>query len=376
MCVAASVPTHKKRVEHTWVYIKTPAAPPGGRPSSPRPRPPQPPPRPLHTPSPQQHPPTPLLANHLDHLARATRVPGLTLCGVRIRGGDERAARCGAPSRPSQGRAFGRPATTAHPQLHLLTDRAHLRSTDNRACQSRRWRQRGRRQAAGQTPAGAAGADGAAAAPAGAALPWPRPPAPPPRRRPAASAGSWAAPGSAPVLHKDTQTELVQNEEDEGKTDRQGTQNTQTTQNTQNTQNPTAVIAAGERAVRAYQHWQPHPHRPAWPHPCTQLCSAHSASAGSGSSSSREARADEGRHRGRDRGSGRGRRRRLGGAAAVVRGLLVQQQLCCGNGEQSLRAHPQCAAGPRGSTHTRPSGRVKWAKAEQARGTAAWAVSG
>ena len=189
MCVAASVPTHKKRVEHTWVYIKTPAAPPGGRPSSPRPRPPQPPPRPLHTPSPQQHPPTPLLANHLDHLARATRVPGLTLCGVRIRGGDERAARCGAPSRPSQGRAFGRPATTAHPQLHLLTDRAHLRSTDNRACQSRRWRQRGRRQAAGQTPAGAAGADGAAAAPAGAALPWPRPPALPPPL--AASAGSW-----------------------------------------------------------------------------------------------------------------------------------------------------------------------------------------
>ena len=106
-------------------------------------------------------------------------MPGLTLCGVRIRGGDERAARCGAPSRPSHGRAFGRPATTAHPQLHLLTDRAHLRCTDNRACQSRRWRQRGRRQAAGQTTAGATGAAGAAAAPAGAALPWPRPPAPP-----------------------------------------------------------------------------------------------------------------------------------------------------------------------------------------------------
>ena len=114
----------------------------------------------------------------------------------------------------------------------------------------------------------------------------------------------------------------------------------------------------------------------AWTHPCTELGCAYSASAGNGSSSSREARADEGRHRGRDRGSGRGRRRRLGGAAAVVRGLLVQQQLCCGNGEQSWRAHPQCAAGPRGSTHTRPSGRVKWAKAEQARGTAAWAVSG
>ena len=114
----------------------------------------------------------------------------------------------------------------------------------------------------------------------------------------------------------------MQNEEDEGKTDRQGTQNTQTTQNTQNTQNPTAVIAAGERAVRAYQHWQPHPHRPAWPHPCTQLCSAHSASAGSGSgsSSSRKARAGTGAATGAAAGVGGGC------AVAAVRGLLVQQQ--------------------------------------------------
>ena len=57
MCVAASVPTHEKRVEHTWVYIKgrgRGAAPPGGRPSSPRPRPP-----PAPTPPPTSHPFTP-----------------------------------------------------------------------------------------------------------------------------------------------------------------------------------------------------------------------------------------------------------------------------------------------------------------------------
>ena len=63
MCVAASVPTHEKRVEHTWVYIKgrgRGAAPPGGRPSSPRPRPPSPHPAPYHpfTPTPPHSSPT------------------------------------------------------------------------------------------------------------------------------------------------------------------------------------------------------------------------------------------------------------------------------------------------------------------------------
>jgi len=65
MCVAASVPTHEKRVEHTWVYIKgrgRGAAPPGGRPSSPRPRPPSPHPAPyqppLRTPTPPHSSPT------------------------------------------------------------------------------------------------------------------------------------------------------------------------------------------------------------------------------------------------------------------------------------------------------------------------------
>jgi len=75
-------------------------------------------------------------------------------------------------------------------------------------------------------------------------------------------------------------------------------------------------------------------------------CSAHSASAGSGSSSSREARADEGRHRGRDRGSGRGRRRRLGGAAAAVRGLLVQQQALLWKWRAELASAPAVCGRP------------------------------
>ena len=116
-------------------------------------------------------------------------------------------------------------------------------------------------------------------------------------------------------MHKDIQTDFVQNEEDEGKTDRQGTQNTQTTQNTQN---PTAVIAAGERAVRAYQHWQPHPHRPAWPHPCTQLLCAQrergQREQQQSGSTGRRGQA-QGPRQGQRQGSAAAARRRCGGGA-------------------------------------------------------------
>jgi len=164
-------------------------------------------------------------------------------------------------------------------------------------------------------------------------------------------------------LHKDIQTDFVQNEEDEGKTDRQGTQNTQTTQNTQN---PTAVIAAGERAVRAYQHWQPHPHRPAWPHPCTQLLCAQrergQREQQQSGSTGRRGQA-QGPRQGQRQGSAAAARRRCGGgagSAGAAASSAVEMESRVGERTRSVRpahavlhtrAQAAGSSGPRQSRH-------------------------
>eukprot|EP01045_Picozoa_sp_COSAG04_P016480 COSAG04_NODE_1379_length_7006_cov_71.155350_3_plen_302_part_00 len=301
-------------------------------------------------------------------------MPGLTLCGVRIRGGDERAARCGAPSRPSHGRAFGRPATTAHPQLHLLTDRAHLRCTDNRACQTRA--EGGDKEGGGKPPDRRQPEQPEQPEQQRRRLerhcPGPDPPPPPP---PPAGCqcrlvgGAWVGAGVAQGYTDGFRAERGGRGEDGQAGHAEHADHAEHAE----PNSSHSRWRAGGACLPALAA-SPSPPGLAAPVHSVALRTARARAAGAAAVGKHgQTRAGTGAATGAAAGVGGG------GSAALRRRCGVcwcSSKLCCGNGEQSWRAHPQCAAGPRGSTHTRPSGRVKWAKAEQARGTAAWAVSG